>query len=398
MTSTSKLRLALPLFASLLAACASAADPDSAGGEAPVDEPGATEDAGARGPGGSTPGNGGNGGSGGSGGAGGGATSPDAGGAGAGGAGNGGAAGAGGAAGGGAGGGATPGAAYPAFLEGGDIAAGIAHLNAYRATLGLSQVTLDAATSTGCEGHLDYLIWEAQNTGQNVLRHDEPNHANPHYSPANEQAGKDSDIAWGQDQNGGQTLGAAVDVWINGLYHRHPLLDPGLVRVGAASKQGYNCLNYRSNGNTQAVVATAPVLWPADGMTDVPRTFIGNEGPCPTTPNDPLNGGSQHCPAGGFIPTAVFYGWGDWQTSAFQSVSSVKLLDTRSNAEVPLLAWYGDGVSGHDPAHGYVLDEIALVPQASLGANVTYQVAIDAVVRSAPTELRWTFTTGTRDR
>jgi hypothetical protein len=299
-------------------------------------------------------------------------------------------------------GGAAPGdSVYPPAAANGDLAAGIAQLNLYRAALGLSMVTLDEASSTGCENHIQYLIEEAQKLGQPAyLEHTESDHENSHYSAASEQAGKNSDLSWGsgRDRNGTtyQSLGQAVDSWINGVYHRHPLLDPGLVKVGAASSNGYNCMNYGQEGNTTKVKPDHPILWPADHMTDVPRTFGGNEGPCPTNPSDPLAGGT--CSASGFIISATFYNWGTYQRSSLTSVSNVTLTDASSNAAVPLLTWYADRVAGHDPAQGYMQDEIALVPADALAANTTYRVEVTAVVNDSPMDLAWTFTTGSRNQ
>jgi uncharacterized protein YkwD len=299
------------------------------------------------------------------------------------------------------GGGAPETSVYPPAAGAGDTAAAIAQLNLYRTALGLSQITLDDASSVGCEGHLLYLIEEADRLGQQgYLEHTESNHQNSHYSAANEAAGKSSDLAWGQSGGPGgvkgQSLGQAVDLWINGVYHRRPLLDPGLVKVGAASNQGYNCFNYNASGNTTVKKIDHPVLWPADGMTDVPRAFGGNEGPCPTNPADPLNATS--CAGSGFIISAVWYNWGTNRASALTSVASVTLTNSATQADVPLLTWYADGVSGHDPAHGYMQDELALVPQASLAANTTYQVDVDAVVSGTATKLSWSFKTGSRSQ
>src|SRR5258708_33627534 len=100
-----------------------------------------------------------------------------------------------------------------------------------------------------------------------------------------------SGLSWGGSSNGGeQSFGSGVDLWINGLYHRRPLLDPGLTKVGAASKNGYNCLNYRAPGNTVPLKLAGPTLWPVSGMIDVPRTFSGSERPCPTNPTNPQAG------------------------------------------------------------------------------------------------------------
>src|SRR5262249_44288202 len=153
----------------------------------------------------------------------------------------------------------------------------------------------------------------------------------------------------------------------NGLYHRRPLLEPGLTKIGAASMNGYNCLNYRATGNTVIQKLAGPTLWPVSGMIDVPRTFAGSEGPCPTNPTNPQAGGT--CAKAGFIPSATFYNWGTSQKSAIDSVASATLTDDAANTPVALLAYYADAQAGHDPAHGYVQDEIALVPQAALAAN-----------------------------
>ena len=298
-------------------------------------------------------------------------------------------------------GGAATGVAYPPAAHGGDTEAGIQELNRYRATLGLSQITLDAASSDGCTGHLQYLVEEAQKLGQmGYLEHTEPDHANSHYSAQNEQAGEASDLAWGE-ANGpggatGQSLAEAVDLWINGVYHRTPLLNPGLTKVGAASLQGYNCFNYNAAGNTTVLKLDHAVLWPTSGMTEVPRAFGGNEGPCPTTPDNPLAGGK--CNSAGFIISANYYNWGTNRQSAITSVSDVTLTDTSTQSPVTLLTFYADGVASHDPAHGYMKDEIALVPQAALTANTTYRVDINAIVNGTAAPLSWSFTTGSRSQ
>lgn len=310
--------------------------------------------------------------------------------------GNGGDAAGGGMAGGGTGGIATDAVVHPPAAGAGDLADGVAQLNLYRSALGLEPVTFDEASSVGCEGHLLYLIEEAEARGQGYLEHTESNQNNSHYSAENEAAGRSSDLAYGGGRGGQQqNLAQAVDLWINGLYHRWPLLDPGLIRVGAASNSGYNCLNYGADGNQEAIRAEGPVFWPADTMTDVPRAFGGNEGPCPTAA-DPLS--AAQCDGSGFIVSASFYGWGTFRESAITSVTDARLIDTASGMPISLFAWYADGVADHDPAPGYVADGIALVPADTLAEDTTFRVEVDAVVGGEAMPLSWTFTTGTRTR
>ncbi len=287
---------------------------------------------------------------------------------------------------------------YPPFAAaGGTVADGIVQLNLYRTFVGLGAVTLDAPSSTGCAAHLQYLICAAAAGGGNgYLEHTETGFPQCAVD-GGAQAGIESDLAWGESSANrttvGQSFGQAVDLWINGLYHRTPLLNPGLMKVGAASTQGYNCLDYAASGNTVTARAATPVLFPPSGSSDVPEMFGGNEGPCPTATN-PLT--ATTCPAGGFIVSANFYGWSTGNASAIGAVASATLTDTATGAVVPLFAYYADTVAGHDPAPGYVRNEIALVPQASLAANHSFAVAIQATVSGQAMALAWTFTTGTR--
>jgi uncharacterized protein YkwD len=287
---------------------------------------------------------------------------------------------------------------YPAFAADATTDGGLAQLNAYRALAGLSPVALDSASSVGCATHLQYLICAAAAGGGNgYLEHTETGYP-ACATDGGAQAGVESDLAWGESESNrqvvGQSLGQAVDDWINSLYHRTPLLDPGLTKVGAASAQGYSCLDYGATGNTTSVRALSPVLFPPNGTTDVPENFVGNEDPCPTAPTDPLSAAS--CPDAGFIVTANWYGWGTVGGAAITAVSSATLTDTDIGAAVPLLTFYADNVSGHDPAPGYVHDEIALVPEASLAPNHTFTVTLDATISGQTAAVSWSFTTGSR--
>jgi hypothetical protein len=289
------------------------------------------------------------------------------------------------------------GGVYPPAAGQGTIDDGIAQLNRYRALEGLNAVTLDPVSSAACAAHLAYLVCAAATQGAGYLEHTEtgvPSCA----VDGGEPAGQDSDLAWGQSRSNGQTtgqsFGQAVDIWINGLYHRTPLLDPGLMRVGAASTMGYNCVDYAATGNRTTVRAAAPVLFPPDGTTNVPLEFGGNEGPCPTMPANPQT--ATTCPTSGFIVSANWYGWSTGNKSAISGTPTVNLTDNQTQASVPLLAWYADTVTGHDPAPGFVKNEIALVPQANLAANHNFTVSINATISGQATALSWSFTTGTR--
>lgn len=277
---------------------------------------------------------------------------------------------------------------YPDVSMGaGSIEEGIAALNEYRALAGLQPVVSDAAWSTACLGHLRYLDFASteQYGGACVLMHDEPDESNPSYAPLHEKAAGGALLACDRTSETQLSLGRSVDRWINSLYHRLPLLDPGLVRVGGASYGGYVCLHYASG--TLPLDEPQQVFWPPANTFDVPISFVGRERPCPTTPADPNGTAAEQCPAAGFIMSSTWYG--PEYGYPYSSSSAAPALFTDDDGQaVPLLAWYADGVAGHDPAAGLIPRTIAWVPAATLEEGRRYRAELSGE--------SWTFRTGSR--
>lgn len=119
-------------------------------------------------------------------------------------------------------------------------ATAVESLNAYRRTAGLAPVTLDEKRSRGCRLHARYL---ARNIDQPAVQglgmHDE-DASLPGATPEGRRAGRASVVAREPD------AGAAVDGWIDTLFHRVPLLNPDLKTVGYACvrlpDRGYVCV------------------------------------------------------------------------------------------------------------------------------------------------------------
>jgi uncharacterized protein YkwD len=99
-------------------------------------------------------------------------------------------------------------------------------INRARKAANLEPVTMDESLSRGCERHAEYI---ARNQGHPSLAglgmHNEKKDL-PGYTPEGERAGQASDIATGTDPFSG------AEFWINSLYHRIPILDPKLRRIG----------------------------------------------------------------------------------------------------------------------------------------------------------------------
>ncbi len=263
----------------------------------------------------------------------------------------------------------------------------VARLNWHRTVLGLETVTEDAALSAGCATHLDYLVQVSQELGAPQLSHGE-DLSKPYASEQGAQAGTDSVLSLNQAD-----IALAVDGWMDTLYHRLPLIHPGLMRIGAdfrtASVGGrdntWACVQYRP-GTDGSVVTPHPVLWPPADIVGTARAFDGNESPCPTAA-DPL--APPSCPSSAAIPSVGLMGLGPI------TAASGTFTNLDSGAAVPLFATYYDGGPSPHEMMGYVEGTVALVPEPdSRLDNALYEVRVDATVGGVAEIYRWRFRTG----
>ena len=261
----------------------------------------------------------------------------------------------------------------------GDVVAdGLLRINWNRTLVGLGPVVEDPDLSRTCGLHVDYLIELSNELGAPQLSHTE-DLSKPYASEEGNQAGIDSVLSLGQSD-----IGAAVDGWMNTLYHRLPLIHPGLGRVGIAFRESFACVRYRP-GTDESVGASYPILWPPPDIVGTDREFGGNESPCPTAA-DPL--GAIDCPPSAAIPTLGLYGMGDISGVEATYVN----LDT--SGAVPLFATYFDGGPSPHEQMGYVGGNVALVPMLlSSLERALYEVTVSATVGGAPQTYRWRFRT-----
>jgi hypothetical protein len=270
--------------------------------------------------------------------------------------------------------------AYPSMQpepSGNIVGDGLAFLNFYRTMLGLDPVVEDPEQSRTCQLHVDYLqAYAADNGLPYHLEHAE-DPSSPHYTDEGNQAGLDSVLSYGQGD-----ITQAIDGWLQTLYHRLPLLDPGLRAVGIAFENRYACVQYRS-GTVGSVTADHPILWPIPDGSYTDPVFGGAESPCPTV-EDPLN--ASECPASG---TIVSLGLHDARSISDVS-GHLRRLDT--DEEQPLFRiWHDGGPSPHEQM-GYVGHTIALVPEVgSMLAATDYEAEISATIDGTERTFRWRF-------
>ena len=100
-------------------------------------------------------------------------------------------------------------------------------LNHYRQIAGLTPVKLDRQLSAGCMEHANYMV---QNQGTDAMAGLNPHTQRsnlPGASAAGAACAKAADLFLGVSD-----LGVAIDEWMAGMYHRRPMLDPNLERIG----------------------------------------------------------------------------------------------------------------------------------------------------------------------
>lgn len=167
----------------------------------------------------------------------------------------------------------------------------------------------------------------------------------------------------------------AVDAWMATFYHRLPLLHPGLARVGWGATEGIAVLDV----GTLVLPDKSPytVVWPCDGMENVPRRFL------PELPN-PVPGEDQ----------------GEWgyPVTLQQHLENedpdvgLTLYEGRSAAyskEVPCLF-----SSPSKPSNPVMAppNAFCLIPKEMLKSKTAYTV--QAEDRISGTRFTWSFTTG----
>lgn len=146
--------------------------------------------------------------------------------------------------------------------------------NAFKGRIkGVWKLKFDADLSGPCDMHANYLLIHPE---QRKWPDAHEEYADKEgYSVEGVWAGTHSVIAWG----GIADYKEAIDGWMGTFYHRLPLIDPGVLRLGWGQAGEYWVMDMSS----LAAPYDEPfvVIWPYDGQKDVPCAFSGNELPDP---------------------------------------------------------------------------------------------------------------------
>jgi uncharacterized protein YkwD len=274
----------------------------------------------------------------------------------------------------------------------------LARVNAYRKLTGLGPVSVSAKLSEGCLAHAKYL---AANQGEMATHGLDPHRERkdlPGYTEKGYKAGMASVIASsGGYLDGGWPTGA-VSVWMATFYHRVPMLNPHLKKIGIGyvldvdRRLSHVVMDVQSGVDWTGVIndrERVPVMFPAEDQKAVPVLFgLG----MPESPNPLPPEASQSRISAGYPVTITFP-----RRVRIRNVK-VTLAIRRDNAsesgsnDVP--AWVSSpdkpAIQNSAITQG---STICIVSKAPLNAGTTYRVTVRADVAGKPWTHSWSFTT-----
>jgi hypothetical protein len=246
-------------------------------------------------------------------------------------------------------------------------------INVHRKAAGLDPVTMDPALSKGCGLHAQYLVTNSKHPSTDGLGMHSEDAKLPGFTKEGAAAGKAAVVF-----PTGDPL-AAVDKWMASLFHRVPLLDPELAKVGLGFAKGGKWGGYvvvdTINGR-QPKQVLKETSYPADGQKDVPLAYA------PEVP-DPI---PEHKDKPAGYPITVTFP----DDKVVKDVTGT-LVDG-ANKDVPIYL-----SSPEKPAGGqgqFQRNTICLFAQAPFKPNTTYTVSLKAKVDKQEWTKTWSFTTG----
>lgn len=244
-------------------------------------------------------------------------------------------------------------------------------INAHRKAGGLEPVALDLSLSKGCASHARYLVANVDHPSTQGLGLHAEDAKLPGYTREGERAGKASVIYLGREGSD------AVEGWMGSLFHRIPLLQSRLKKIGYGLARGgpaqvtvvLDATNGLGAGKDAPVV-----LYPAEGQKEVPLSFT------PEIP-DPIPWALGR--KAGYPVTAIF--------SEGALVKDVKA-SLKDGAGKELAAWVS---SPEQPAAAdFQRNSVGLIPKEPLRPATTYTATISARVTGKAWLRTWSFVTG----
>ncbi|MDI6706962.1 MAG: stalk domain-containing protein [Bacillota bacterium] len=256
-------------------------------------------------------------------------------------------------------------------------------INIYRSIAGLSPVTVNKNINAAAYNHAQYLT---VNTNDGHYENDKSNKFFSGELPWDRAAyfGYFSPMT-AENLHFVSSHIAAVDDWMDSVYHRFPIINPIFTDIGYGyAKKGERHINVLDVGAPKySNLEQQIVVYPADGQRGVPLTWSGLEDP------DPLRLYPEADGPGGYPITLMLSG------DRVESVGLVKSSVTGPDGKNEQIYTFD---FKNDPAMTDKL-AIAIIPKKKLVPNAQYRVSITGEIKyndaAAETFTKeWSFTTG----
>ena len=255
-----------------------------------------------------------------------------------------------------------------------DALAALAHLNQIRRSAfegrveKVPELKLEREICDAAQKHAEYLVQNPEQADKWPDAHEEYRDK-PGYTPEGHWSGNHSNVVSGLDD-----AKEAIDGWIGTFYHRLPMLTPELVRIGWGQAGQMAVLDVSSFVTPPAT--SWVVVFPYDGMSDVPPHFVGIEhpNPVPEEPDEDFG-----------YPITLQIGL----PAADAPVPEITLRLLEGKSEVP--CWFS---SPSKPTNPDLVPRNAwcLIPKGALKASTGYSV--QAEWYGTGQKLEWSFRTG----
>lgn len=298
------------------------------------------------------------------------------------------------------------------WADGGDMRQG---------TLGpLSVCELDAESSFACEAHASYVNNHRELAEMPGPEIHEENPAHADFSRRGQLAGG-GNIVTSNAERGAEFARETVDLWVGVPYHRFPMLEPNIKRLGYSflTSSDFSVAVLDMNSLAEPYdPATAPrfIVWPPPGATGIPSNFPSPESPNPLA-DQPEN--EQDVTKCGYPISLQLQS----QLALQVADSSIELFESRKGGKPPVQHFVNPSADGaiwkawterckpepvpiwvHTPKVPLnkkldLRDVIFCLPKEGLEKSKTYQARVRLQLGSNdPLVFVWEFSTGTSSR
>lgn len=257
-------------------------------------------------------------------------------------------------------------------------AAAIKNFNRVRESAGLAPCAWSFELSYGCTMHARYLGKSGYNSFKTLEEYHSEDPKNPYYSKEGDTAARRSDVSsFGIERS--------IQLWLDTLYHRIPMLHPGLKTIGtgmwdeSVDTTTPSCLDL--HGGLEDVPSKDPVhvVYPAADQTGVePRFAPAGEKPKPVPGEDERKFG--------YPVTLTFY--------THHKITKAQAKLTAGGQEVACHVSTPEKPTNPDARA--LSNTICLLPKQPLAAQTRYTVSITCEVDGKPFAKEWAFTTRSR--